>query len=255
MQGSPMKMNSDTLAGIIATVAFHAALLVVTVSGGLSYTFPPPPEKSIVMEFEPEEEPRPVIEERAGKEPQAQEPDVTKPVKLVQKSEAPVHKGTKENVSKETTVGDKGDVEVPEPPRKKEINQRALFSAANNSKKDTLAPQTAEAVSDALNAGHAAGNTKSGNIEGQPSAKLAGRNALGELPRPTDNVKEEGTVTVKIFVDRQGNVTSTLIKSSTSTNSKLMSAAMEAAKKTKFNPDPNAPEIQEGTITYKYRLK
>ena len=250
-----MNKNSDRLAGIIATVAFHAALLVVTVTSGLSYSFPPPPEKSIVMEFEPEEEQKPVIEERAGKEPQAKEPDVTKPVNLVQKSEAPVHKGTKENLSKETTVGKKGDVEVPEPPRKKEINQRALFSATKNSNKDTLAPQTAEQVSDALNAGHAAGNTKSGNIEGQPSAKLAGRNALGELPRPNDNVKEEGTVTVRIFVDRNGIVTNADIKSSTSTNSKLLQAAIAAARKTRFNPDPNAPEIQEGTITYKYRLK
>ena len=103
-----------TIAGIAATLLFHGALLLVTVSGGLKYIYPPPAEKVILMEFEPEEEIKP-IEVAAGKEPSTPDPDVAKPVKLVQKSEAPVHTGTKANVSKEATVGDKGDVEVPEP--------------------------------------------------------------------------------------------------------------------------------------------
>ncbi len=243
-----------TIAGIAATLLFHGALLLVTVSGGLKYIYPPPAEKIILMEFEPEEEIKP-IEVAAGKEPRTPDPDAAKPVKLVQKSEAPVYTGTKANVSRETAVGDNGDVEVPEPERKKEINQRALFSAANNNKQDTLAPQTAEQVSNALNAGHAAGNTKNGSTDGAPSAKLEGRSVMGSLPIPSYNVQESGTVVVKITVDRDGNVTSAVPLKSTTPNSKLLTAAVEAAKKAKFNTSDNAPEIQEGTITYKYRLK
>lgn len=243
-----------TIAGIAATLLFHGALLLVTVSGGLKYIYPPPAEKSIMMEFEPEEEIKP-IEVEAGKEPRTPDPDETKPVKLVQKSEAPVHTGTKANLSKEATVGDKGDVEVPEPPRKKEINQRALFSAANNNKQDTLAPQTAEKVSNALNAGHAAGNTRNGSTDGEPSAKLEGRSVMGSLPKPSYGVQEEGTVTIKILVDRNGDVVSAVPLKSTTPNAKLISAAVDAAKTAKFNISNSAPEVQEGTITYKYRLK
>lgn len=242
-----------SIVGVAATVLFHGALLIVTASNGLKYSFPPPAEKIILMEFEPEEKQKPV-EVAAGKDPRTPDPDESKPVKLVQKSEAPVHIGKQANLSKEASVGDKGDVEVPEPERKKEIDQRALFSAANN-RKDTLAPQTADKISDALNAGHAAGNTRNGSTDGAPSAKLAGRSVMGSLPLPTYNVQESGTVTVRIMVDREGNVTSAVPIKSTTTNAKLLSAAVEAAKIAKFNTSDSAPDLQEGTITYKYRLK
>ena len=241
-------------AGVIATVVFHLCLLLVTVTGGLSYVYPPPAEKSILVEFEPEEELKP-IEVAAGVEPRTPDPDPEKPVTLVQKSESPVATGSKQNLSKEATVGDHGDVEVPEPERKKEINQKALFSAANNNQKDTLAAQTAEKVSDALNAGHAAGNTRTGSSVGEPSAKLEGRSVTGSLPLPGYKVQDAGTVTVKIMVDRQGNVVSAIPLRSTTPNSTLLKASVEAALKAKFNTSETAPDLQEGTITYKYKLR
>lgn len=252
-----MSLGNDrlsTVIGIAATVLFHGGLVAVTVNSGLKYIYPPPQEKTILMEFEPEEEVKP-IEVAAGKEPRTPDPDVTKPVKLVQKSEAPVHKGTKLNEGKEATVGDKGDVEVPEPPREKEINQRALFSTANNNKKDTLAPQTADKPTDALNAGHALGNTKNGATDGQPSAKLEGRSVMGSLPLPVDNVKAEGKVVVDIWVDREGNVVRATVGSHTISDYALLQDAVKAAKKAKFNTSSSAPDLQQGTITYKYRLK
>ena len=252
-----MKPDSDrwsTLIGIAATVLFHGGLVAVTVNSGLKYIYPPPQEKSIVLEFEPEEEIKP-IEVEAGKEPRTPDPDVTKPVKLVQKSEAPVHKGTKLNEGKEATVGDKGDVEVPEPKREKEINQRALFSTANNNKKDTLAPQTADKASDALNSGHALGNTSKGSTDGQPSAKLEGRSVMGSLPLPADNIQAEGKVVVDIWVDREGNVVRATVGAHTISDYVLLQDAVKAAKKAKFNTSGSAPDLQQGTITYKYKLK
>lgn len=252
-----MALGNDrmsTVIGITATVLFHGGLIGVTVNSGLKYIYPPPEEKSILMEFEQEEETKP-IEVAAGKEPRTPDPDVAKPVKLVQKSEAPVVKGTKLNEGKEAAVGDKGDVEVPEPKREKEINRRALFSAANNNRKDTLTPQTAEKVSDALNAGHALGNTRSGATDGQPSAKLEGRSVMGSLPLPVDNIKAEGRVVVDIWVDREGNVTRATVGSHTISDYVLLQDAVKAAKKAKFNTSSSAPDLQYGTITYKYSLK
>ena len=124
----------------------------------------------------------------------------------MQRSEGPVE-GTKSNEALEATVGDDGDVEVPEPPRK-EINRRALFPTANNDKNDTLAPQTAERPSDNLTAGHPQGNTRTGSTDGTPSAQLKGRSLMGSLPLPEYSVQASGRVVVKIMVDKNGNVTS-----------------------------------------------
>ncbi len=215
-------------------------------------------ETEILVEPEDEIAPPPEpqkIEVAAGIEPRSTEPKPQEPVKLVQKSEsATVAK--RENVSEEATVGDKGDVEVPEPPREKEINKRALFSSAHNSDKDTLAAQAAEKVTEALKAGHSDGNTKNGNPEGTPSAKLAGRTIMGSLPLPAYNIQKEGRVVVQILVNQDGKVFKAVpgAKGTTVTDQALWQAAKHAALKAQFNVSRDAPESQEGTITYVFKL-
>ena len=72
---------------IISTVAFHAALVVFGVCSGLKYIYPPPPEQSFVIDFSQEEKVT-VQQQRRGSAPQTEEPDRTKKINLVQKSEA-----------------------------------------------------------------------------------------------------------------------------------------------------------------------
>jgi len=132
---SGIRDGKSNMFGIVLTVIFHIALLIIGVGSGLKYNYPPPEEKAILMDFISEEEPKP-IEVAAGIEPRVPNPNPEEEVRLVQRSDGPVE-GTKSNEALEATVGDDGDVEVPEPPRK-EINRRALFSAADNNKKDTL---------------------------------------------------------------------------------------------------------------------
>ena len=248
-------MKPSRLIGIAATTLFHVALLFVCVSSGLKYIYPPPEEKSMVIEFdEPEPEP---IDMVTGREPRGEEPEPEKEVVLVKRAEAPVQ-ASKPNVAEEATVDEVGDVEVPEPPREKEINKRALFSsAANAAKKDTLAQQTARKVSDALASGHSKGNTLNGSEEGEPSVRLAGRNVDGSLPHPSYNVNEQGRVVVRIQVDRSGRVVSAIPGDigTTTTSSRLREAAKQAALKARFNIASSAPELQEGTITYIFKLR
>ena len=149
-------------------------------------------------------------------------------------------------------------MEVPEPPRKQEINRRALFHAARNETvKDTLAPQSAEKVSDELKAGHARGNTLSGKTSGEPNARLKGRTVVGRLPKPAYAVQNSGTVVVDILVDRYGNVTSAVPggTGTTVTDKTLWEAARKAALNTQFNVKADAPLQQAGTITYIFRLQ
>lgn len=240
--------------GVLAAVA-NGVLVTGLCIGGFTYLDPPPPEKEqILIEFDQVELKKPK-QKRDGSKPRSEIP--SKEINLVQQSEAQ-NLGTKTNQAQEATVGDKGDVEVPEPPRKKEINRRALFSAADNkSQKDTIAAQTARKVSDALKAGHALGNTKTGETSGEPKANLKGRTLNGTLPRPSYTVQAEGTVVVDIWVDNYGNVQKAVAggEGTTVSNKDLWLAARKAALGAHFNMSADAPAMQKGTITYIFKLK
>ncbi len=218
-----------------------------------------PRDTEILIDMEPEELPElepQKIEVKAGKEPRTEIPQPKQPVKLVQRSEAPTV-AKRPNVSQESTVGDKGDVEVPEPPREKEINKRALFSSAHNTDKDTLAQQVAEKVSESLTAGHSQGNTRVGNPESEPSAKLEGRTVVGSLPLPVFESGDGGKIVVKILVNQEGKVISAVAGApgTTISDKTLRESARKAALGAHFNVSRTAPEAQEGTITYIFRVR
>ena len=242
------------ITGGALTAIVHAVLIGGFAVSGFTYLDPPPPEREqILIDFEEVEIQKPK-QRRDGTRPRAEEP--SKEIKLVQQSEAQ-NLGTKTNEAPEATVGDKGDVEVPEPPRK-EINKRALFAAADNKpEKDTLAAQTAREVSDALKAGHALGNTKTGETSGEPKANLKGRTLNGTLPRPSYPVQATGTVVVDIWVDNYGTVQKAIAgaEGTTVTDKDLWNAARKAAMGASFNMSADAPAMQKGTITYKFKLK
>lgn len=248
--------KKSRVTGIALTVSIHAAILICCFLMGFTYLDPPPPEQEhILIEFDEPEIQRP-RQTWDGTRPRAVEPDPTKDINLVQRSEAP-NEGTKSNEAPEATVDDFGDVEVPEPERKKEIDRRALFSAADNkTQKDTLAPQTARDVSDALKAGHASGNTRTGETSGEPNAKLAGRSVNGTLPRPSYAVQASGRVVVDIWVDNYGNVQKAVAgaEGTTVTDNTLWQAARKAALGAHFNMSADAPALQKGTITYIFKL-
>ena len=249
--------RTSRMTGVVLTAALHAGIVTCLFMTGFTYLDPPPPEKEMILiEFdEPEiEKPKQIWN---GTRPQAVNPDPTQPINLVQQSEAQ-HVGTKTNEAPEAKVDDFGDVEVKDPEPKKEIDRRALFRAADNkTQKDTLAAQTAREVSDALKAGHAQGNTRTGETSGEPNAKLAGRSINGTLPRPSYNVQASGKVVVQIWVDNYGQVQKAVagVEGTTVTDQTLWQAARKAALGAHFNMSADAPALQEGTITYIFNLK
>lgn len=243
--------------GVVLTTCLHLGMAACLCMTGFTYLDPPPPEKEqILIEFdEPEiEKPRQIWN---GSRPQAMNPDPSQPINLVQQSEAQ-HEGTKSNEAPEAQVDDFGDVDIKDPEPKKEIDRRALFRAADNkTQKDTLAAQTAREVSDALKAGHAQGNTRTGETSGEPNAKLAGRSVNGTLPRPSYNVQASGKVVVQIWVDNYGTVQKAVagVEGTTVSDKTLWQAARKAALGAHFNMSADAPAMQEGTITYIFNLR
>lgn len=243
--------------GIVFTIVVHLVFLACAFFTGFTYLDPPPPDQEqILIEFDEPEIERP-RQTWNGSRPQAVKPDRTKPINLVQRSEAQ-SEGTKSNEAPEATVDDFGDVDINEPKREKEIDRRALFHAAENkTQKDTLAPQTADKVTDALKAGHAQGNTRTGETSGEPNAKVAGRSVNGTLPRPSYPVQASGKVVVEIYVDNYGNVQKAVagVEGTTVTDKNLWQAARKAALGAHFNMSADAPAMQEGTITYIFNLR
>jgi TonB family protein len=94
------------------------------------------------------------------------------------------------------------------------------------------------------------GNGGHGNGTGYD---LGGRGAKS-LHRPNDDFNEEGIIVVDIWVDRAGKVTRAEIKQKGTTliNSDMRQKAVQAAKRSTFAADPDAPEEQHGTITYTF---
>lgn len=88
------------------------------------------------------------------------------------------------------------------------------------------------------------------------SYSLQGR-GVQKLPSPKYEYQEGGKVVVEITVDRQGKVVNAVpgTKGSTILDEYLLRVAKEAALEAEFEPNPDAPPSQKGTITYNFILK
>ncbi len=249
--------HNATLVGLLLTIGLHLGALCLVSFTGIKYLWPPPDESSFLIDFEQEEEPEfiPVY----GREPQGEDVDREAPVEIVQRSESP-NQSTARNLTPAARPDDFGDVPVQEPVREEEpkLDPRAAFPGM--AKKDTslTAPHGAEDPSANFKAGQARGNSANADIDGTPNAHVEGRKVnKSSLVKPAYNIQESGTVVVKIWIDQYGNVKDAQAGAdgTTITNSRLWAAARTAALKAHFDMKSDAPALQEGTITYKFKLK
>lgn len=156
-------------------------------------------------------------------------------------------------------------IEKPKTPKPKEekpaeepkptINQRALFKGNNNPQAGGSEGITGQPGDQGNPNGLAGvrqyeGNGGRGNGTGYD---LGGRGAKS-LHRPNDDFSEEGIIVVNIWVNRAGQVTRAEVanKGTTLINSEMRQKAKQAALRSSFASDPDAPEEQHGTITYTF---
>ena len=139
-------------------------------------------------------------------------------------------------------------------PAQPTVNPKALFKGKDQAQEGGSEGVTGQ-PGDQGNPNGLAGIKKYDGQGGQgngPGYDLGGRGAK-TLQRPPKDFPEEGHIVVEIWVDQEGNVVRTGIAKGTDiTNSEMRNRAMEAAKRSKFAPDPTAPEEQKGTITYTF---
>ena len=144
-----------------------------------------------------------------------------------------------------------------------ERQKKAINSNVSNAFGKSSGSSTSEGENKGSgNQGYVTGDPNSKNRSGSglgsngDGFQLAGRSLVGSLPKPSYSIQEEGIVVVKIKVDRNGYVVGAeySLKGSTTQDSRLINAAIKAAKMAKFNKDPNAPAFVYGTITYHFEL-
>lgn len=223
-------------------------------------------------EHEPEEESVPVAPVPHKSQPKIEEhkpakrEDVAQPEK---KSDAkPVITQDKEkSVTAEEAARKKAAEEAA---RKKAAEEAARKKAAEEAAKAAVNNRVAGAfgsggnkgdsgnTSGKGNQGSATGNSNVGSSTGQgglgtgTTARVGNRTVV-YLARPAyADSQSEGTVIVAIRVDAAGKVISASVTRSTTSSSALKSAAVAAAKQSKFS-EGNA--VESGTITYRFKLK
>lgn len=160
--------------------------------------------------------------------------------------------------------------------REEQAREQARLEAERLAKEQALAEQRAKeqaakdkaAALGALFGNNNSGATGSGDSQGSgqkgnplgkgssggTSVSLAGRRIIGDVPRPSQVVQEEGVVVVEIVVDANGDVISAKAGAAgtNTASATLHRLAEQAAKKAKFSTSDN-PQ-QRGTITYNFVL-
>ena len=247
--------TKDRIKAALGALLSVALIIGVCLLVGMTYQDPPPENYGVEVNLgdsdfglgdnpQPEPTDNPAPQPTSPKHPTATADNIS-----TQRTENTISTPPKKNENKK--VEPKQETTNKQP----EINKKALFTGNKN----TDQKGGSEGVTSGTgNQGKAGGDPNSNRYDGipgngGPSASLNGRVAKA-LPKPSYESPQQGKVIVKIWVNRDGVVTRAEAQASSSiTDATLKRQAEQAALKSKFSPDPNATELQTGTITYYFR--
>ena len=272
-----MSEDKNRVKGIIGTILFHLLLAVALVFIGLSTPLPLPGEEGVEvnlgnsddgMGFVQEEEPAERIQEVKPPPPPPPEEEVQEEEILTQEvEEAPAiqeeiieEKKEIEEIIEDEKIEEVVEEIVEEPveeipePEPQKVDPRAMYKGKSDKNKGSDQGITGNPGDQ----GKPDGDPNVDKYDGQGGAgngigfDLGGRGAK-YLHKPSYSSEEQGRIKVEIKVNRNGKViNATITKGTNITDTKLQKLAMEAALKSTFQPDQDAPEIQKGTITYNF---
>jgi TonB family protein len=239
---------------IIGTLLFHVLVILVLVFTGLTPPMPPRPEIGVEVNLGNSDQGMGEKQTEISREDPATPPPtpqtVDNPDKVVTQDNdqtIAVPDKPKTDVQKQTKVEPK---EEPKP-----IDKRFVFDKNKNSKQggsegDDTKPGDKGKVGGDPNATNYVGSHGNG-----VSFSLKGRKGRS-LPKPNESYTGEGTVLVKIWVNKSGKVINAVVqeKGTNTSDSRKRELAIKAAKSALFDSKPDAPETQVGTIEYVFEV-
>ena len=248
-------MNSnekkDRSIAAVGTVIVHALIVLVLLLMAFRTPLPLPGEEGVEVDLgmmnqgmgniQPE---KPAIPQAA--QPQQQKNNSKEDIVTQNDEEAPAIEKPKNAKPKQ---------EKPAEQPKPTVNSRAIYRGSNNPQAGGSEGITGQPGDQGNPNGLAGvrqyeGNGGRGNGAGYD---LGGRGAKS-LHRPDDDFSEEGKIVVDIWVNRAGQVVRAEVapKGTDIINSAMRQKAIQAAKRSTFAADSEAPEEQHGTITYTF---
>ena len=246
------KEKKDKGIAIVGTIVVHALAVLVLFLMAFKTPLPLPGEEGVEVDLgmmdqgmgniQPE---KPAIPMAA--QPQQEQTKKEEDIVTQNDEEAPAIEKPKPTKPKQETK----PVEQPKPA----VNQKALFKGSNSPQAGGSEGITGQPGDQGKPNGLAGikkydGNGGKGNGTGYD---LGGRGAKS-LHRPDDDFSEEGKIVVDIWVNRAGQVVRAEVatKGTDIINNAMRQKAIQAAKRSTFASDPDAPEEQHGTITYTF---
>ncbi len=234
------------LIGLIVSIVVHGLLVLCLLLMGLRYPDPPPPELGVEMDM-------------------GEFSDVGTDLEHAAEGG--------EDLSSESSYANDDNNELTQQSEDVPLTSKKTPSPTKNKKKpkDNVKPQSDETKVD-QNALFTKGRVKKGSGGSTGVGEGSGKGSGGEgggsgisfslegrgstsLPKPTATSTENGTIVVTIMVDQEGNVVSAkaILRGTTLRDTNLFRRCEQAAKKSKFTANPDAPELQGGKITYIFR--
>lgn len=221
--------------GIIGTVLFHGLLLLCFFFMGFKTPLPLPEEIGTEIDM-------------GGGGGGSSEAAETTPTPSTEDEYATQNSEDNNSITKTNVKKTKTETKETQP----EVNKLLLYKKGSNTNGNGTG--TGSGNGSGVGSGNGSGSGTGdgpGNGPGNgPGFSLKGRSAK-TLPAPDFN-NVTGKVVVRIKVDPTGKVVDAeaISKGSTIASSKVWKKCEEYALKSKFSAKPDAPEVQQGTITY-----
>ena len=245
------KEKKDKGIAIVGTIVVHALVVLVLFLMAFRTPLPLPGEEGVEVDLgmmdqgmgniQPEKPAIPV-----APQPQQEQNNSKEEIVTQNNDEAPA-------IEKPKVTKPKQEKPAEEP--KPKVNEKALFKGSNNPQAGGSEGITGQPGDQGKPNGLAGikkydGNGGKGNGTGYD---LGGRGAKS-LHRPDDDFSEEGKVVVDIWVNRAGQVVRAEVatKGTDIIDNAMRQKAIQAARRSTFASDPDAPEEQHGTITYTF---
>jgi len=235
--------NKRKITSVVTTIVFHVLIVILLLSIGLPYQDPPPAEMGVEVSEENLTEVEDGFAGTIGGGETTEDPSIND-----NDDESIVTQNTEKTPLVAKTS--KNKVKVKPTEKENKVNEDALFQKGKVKKGGS---GNGNGGGNGTSVGSGSGNSGDGAGTNGASYSLSGRGAKS-LATPKTNMTEIGKVVVSIKVNQEGNVVEAIANAPGTTimNTNIWKTCEQAAKRSKFSPKPDAPELQKGTITYKF---